>query len=103
MTPPLSLKGTTDRTTSNYSLSIDTSCLLILNLASNTASCSSFRPKRRLRYAPTKIIIHPILKRESNVSYFASPSPYASSKASALKLKQASAPYFPKILATPST
>ena len=55
---------TADRTATNYSHSTITSALLVLNLASNYASHSSFRPKRRPHHSPTNINTYPLLKKE---------------------------------------
>ena len=76
------------------------SALLTLNLVSNAASHSSFRPKRRSHYAPVNISICPPLKRESNASHFTSLSLSAAKKASTSKVKCASTPSFPRILIT---
>ena len=65
---PVSKKGrrpsslTLDRNTTNPSYFKITSALLVLNLASNAAFHSSFRPERRPHHVPNKIIICPPLK-----------------------------------------
>ena len=73
--------------------------LVALNLASNAASYSSFRPKRRSHHEPTNTSICPPLKRESKASCFPSPSLHAPKKASISRVKCASTPSFLQILA----
>ena len=51
-----------DRSTRQSSLSTVTSSLFVLNLASNAASHSFFRPKRRPHHAPTNSSVYPPLK-----------------------------------------
>ena len=75
-----------------------TSSLLVLNLTSNAASYSSLRPKRRHHHAHNNIKIHPLLKRDYNVSYFTFPIPSSSSKKSTSKSSSISTPCLPKIL-----
>ena len=75
------------------------SALVALNLASNAASHSSFRPKRRSHHSPTNTSIYPPLKRKSKASYFDSSSLPTSKKASVSRVKCASTPSFLQTLA----
>ena len=77
------------------------SALVAFNLASNAASHSSFRPKRRSHHAPTNTSIYPPLKRESKASYFDSPSLPTPKKTSVSRVKCASTPSFLQTLTTP--
>ena len=102
VTPSPALRGTAGRTASNFSLSVVTSDLLVLNLDHGAACHSSVLPKTMPHCAPTKVSIRPPLKREPNVSYFTSPIPSSSSEEYALKVKHTSAPCFTKVLDTQS-
>ena len=77
------------------------SALVALNLASNAASCSSFRPKRRSHHAPTNTSICPPLKRESKASYFDSHSLPTPKKTFVSRVKCASTPSFLQTLTMP--
>ena len=93
------LKPSTSKVaSSNYEI---TSALLVLKLASNSASYSSLRPRRRSHNSPKNISMCPPLKRESNVSYFTSLSLSASIEASTPEVKHTSTPHLPKILTAP--
>ena len=70
-------------------------------LAANVSSHSSLRSKRRTHKSPQVMKIYSPLKKVSSCSYFSSPIPSVSNKASAFKVKP-SITYFPTILATPS-
>ena len=101
MQNPKQWRRTSDRNTTNPSHSTITSALLFLNLASNAASYSSLRTKRRSHHAPNNIGTYPPSKRESNISCLTLPSPSASRNISISKMKHASTT-FPKILTAPS-
>ena len=87
-----------NRIANSSSYSSATLALVTLNLVSNAASHSSFRPKRRSHHAPTDTSIYSPLKRESKASCFTSLSLPTPKKASTSKVKCALSPSFPQIL-----
>ena len=78
------------------------SSLLVFNFASNDASHSSLRRKRRSHLTLNSISIYHPLNREYNNSYFTFPRPSASSNEFYSKENHASTHYLSKTLTVPS-